>query len=147
MNFGIVPPTMRRVAEINNLLRQLSEHSKLSSKKKINKILAQKNFHFLTVKDTSISEKDAPIIGMACVYFQDTLSGFKGYIDDVVVDESYRGQGLGARLVQCLINLAKQKKAKQIDLTSAPKRKAANALYRKLGFKLRKTNIYRLILK
>lgn len=136
-----------RIAEINRLLYQLSGKSRRLTRNKINKILSQKNFYLLTVKDISISEKDAPIIGMACIYFQDTLTGYKGYIDDVVVDDNYRGRGLGERLVRRLIDLAKKNIAAHIDLTSNPKRKAANALYKKLGFKKRKTNVYRLMLK
>jgi ribosomal protein S18 acetylase RimI-like enzyme len=45
-----------------------------------------------------------------------------------------------------LIALAREYDAEKIELTSNPKRTAANHLYRKLGFKLRETNHYRMTL-
>jgi len=84
------------------------------------------------------------IIGMGSIYFIRTLGGFKGYIEDVVIDKNYRGLGLGRRLVCKLIEVAKEHGATRIDLTSNPKRKIANALYIKLGFKKINTNFYRL---
>ena len=33
--------------------------------------------------------------------------------------------------------------AKTVDLTSRPAREAANRLYRRVGFQLRETNVYR----
>jgi ribosomal protein S18 acetylase RimI-like enzyme len=42
---------------------------------------------------------------------------------------------------------AKELGCKNINLTSSPNRVAANALYKKLGFEIRETNVYRKILK
>ena len=62
---------------------------------------------------------------------------------DVVVDESARGQGVGAALTQEAVRQARAVGARTVDLTSRPTRQAANRLYERLGFELRETNAYR----
>ena len=42
---------------------------------------------------------------------------------------------------------AQRQGVRSLDLTSRPSREAANALYRKLGFQLRETNVYRRLIK
>ena len=71
-------------------------------------------------------------------------TGVRAWIEDVVVDEDSRGQGIGERLVQAAIERAKTAGAITVDLTSRPSREAANRLYRRCGFVQRETNIYRL---
>lgn len=68
----------------------------------------------------------------------------KAYIDDLVVDEEYRGLGIGSSLLNKAIMLAKAKEASYVDFTSRPRRDKSNKLYEKLGFIKRETNVYRL---
>jgi len=70
-------------------------------------------------------------------------TGVRGWIEDVVVDASARGMGVGAKLNLAAIDLAVRLGAKTIDLTSRPSREAANRLYQRLGFVERETNVYR----
>lgn len=63
-------------------------------------------------------------------------------IEDVVVDESHRGRGIGEALVREGLRIAKQRGATVVALTSAPEREAANRLYRRLGFERDLTNVY-----
>ena len=83
------------------------------------------------------------IMGTATLSVFRIPSGLRCRIEDVVVDESVRGQGVGAELTTQAIVLAKEMGAPGVDLTSNPQRKAANRLYRKLGFQPRETNLYR----
>ena len=71
-------------------------------------------------------------------------TGTRDWIEDVVVDTSVRGQGLGKQLVEKALEEAKSAGTATVHLTSRPAREAANALYRSLGFELRETNVYRL---
>ncbi|OGY64745.1 MAG: hypothetical protein A3I24_02410 [Candidatus Harrisonbacteria bacterium RIFCSPLOWO2_02_FULL_41_13b] len=136
-----------RLAEINHLLSQLSERAKPLTLKKFNEtILKQKNFCLLRAYLEDSSET-GQLVGMGSIYFEHTLSGFKGYIDDVVVDKMYRGLSIGEQITRGLIRVAKKRGAEWIDLTSNPKRKAAIALYKKLGFRKRDSKPYRLVLK
>ena len=61
----------------------------------------------------------------------------------MVVAESARGKGVGKMLTSEALSLANKLGAKTVDLTSRPSRKAANELYKKAGFELRESNVYR----
>ena len=71
-------------------------------------------------------------------------TGIRSIIEDVIVDVSARGQGIGEALMQSAIDIARQKGAKNISLTSNPARVAANKLYLKMGFEKRDTNAYQM---
>jgi ribosomal protein S18 acetylase RimI-like enzyme len=70
-------------------------------------------------------------------------TGLRAWIEDVVVDEAVRGQGVGEALNQAALDRAREVGARTVDLTSRPSREAANRLYQRLGFVERDTNIYR----
>jgi ribosomal protein S18 acetylase RimI-like enzyme len=70
-------------------------------------------------------------------------TGMRAWIEDVVVDQSMRGRGIGAALNEAALARARAEGAKTVDLTSRPSREAANRLYRKIGFEQRETNVYR----
>lgn len=70
-------------------------------------------------------------------------TGVRAWIEDVVVDQSQRGKGLGEALTRAALDRAKAEGAKTVDLTSRPSREAANRLYQRVGFQLRQTNLYR----
>lgn len=67
----------------------------------------------------------------------------RAWTEDVVVDRGVRGLGVGEALVHSAVNLAKQRGAKTIDLTSRQSRRAAHRLYEKAGFHVRDTSVYR----
>ena len=71
------------------------------------------------------------------------IAGFSIIIEDVVVDRHYRGNHIGQIIMDMALAKAKELNIKKVDLTSSPHRKAANALYLKMGFEKRNTNAYR----
>lgn len=84
------------------------------------------------------------IIGALTLVVYRVPTGIRSIIEDVIVDLSARGQGVGEALMQRAIELAREKGASNIALTSNPMRMAANSLYLKMGFKKRETNAYQL---
>ncbi|MBI3335705.1 MAG: GNAT family N-acetyltransferase [Candidatus Portnoybacteria bacterium] len=126
--------------DINRLLPQLSEKAKFFSLKELRGIANQKHIVFLAAKDGE------HIIGMGLLYMMRKEIGLCATIEDVVVDERYRGKGIGKALMERLITEAKNRKVLHIDLTSRPEREEANEFYKKLGFERRNTNVYRLTL-
>jgi ribosomal protein S18 acetylase RimI-like enzyme len=70
-------------------------------------------------------------------------TGVRAWIEDVVVDNSARGQGVGSALVLSAIGRSQELGARTVDLTSRPSRVEANRLYQRLGFEARETNVYR----
>ena len=90
-------------------------------------------------------ESDGRIVGTATLCISHSPTGQKGGIEDVVVDSTCRGQGLGRRLMEHLIGYARKELAPiQLHLTSQPSRVAANRLYQALGFHHYETNVYKL---
>ncbi len=83
------------------------------------------------------------IIGMLCLAIYRTTTGVHAWIEDVVVDQKARRQGVAAQMTSAAIEFAIQHEAKAVSLTSRPEREAANQLYQKLGFELLGTNVYR----
>jgi ribosomal protein S18 acetylase RimI-like enzyme len=59
------------------------------------------------------------------------------------VDERARGKRIGEALMRACLDHAERVGAPQVMLTSNPGRTAANRLYQRMGFDLRKTNVYR----
>ncbi len=84
------------------------------------------------------------IVGAMILVLFPLASGLRAWIEDVVVDESARGRGIGAALNRRAVEIAQQAGARTVDLTSRPDREAANRLYARLGFNQRNTNVYRL---
>lgn len=70
-------------------------------------------------------------------------SGMRAWIEDVVVDGSARGHGVGEALNRAALEAARHRGARTVDLTSRASREAANRLYQRLGFVARETNVYR----
>jgi ribosomal protein S18 acetylase RimI-like enzyme len=83
------------------------------------------------------------IVGSLTLVLIRIPTGVRAWIEDVVVDEDVRGEGIGAALVAAAITRAQSGGARTVDLTSRPDREAANRLYVRLGFALRTTNVYR----
>jgi ribosomal protein S18 acetylase RimI-like enzyme len=85
---------------------------------------------------------DGQIVGAATLGVFRTPSGLHAHVEDVIVDDALRGQGIGEALVNRLLEIAREMGLKGVSLTCNPRRVAANALYRKMGFKKWETNVY-----
>jgi ribosomal protein S18 acetylase RimI-like enzyme len=83
------------------------------------------------------------IIGLATLVPYRVPTGMRAYIEDMVVDERARGRRVGEALTHACLEQAEAAGASQVMLTSNPGRIAANRLYQRMGFELRKTNVYR----
>lgn len=101
---------------------------------------ANPNTVLLAARDTDTGA----MIGTLTLAFFRIPTGLQARIEDVVVDEAGRGQGIGRSLTNVAIDRARAAGAKSVGLTSRPAREAANALYSSMGFARRDTNVYRL---
>ena len=91
-----------------------------------------------------LTDSQAQVVGMLTLNSCVSPTGKRGWIEDVVVDEAYRGKALGRKLVDYTIGLARERGLQTVMLTSNPKRVAANALYRSMGFEPKETNVYKM---
>jgi ribosomal protein S18 acetylase RimI-like enzyme len=87
---------------------------------------------------------DGVIVGALTLSVYRVPTGIRSIIEDVIVDNAARGQGIGEALMLRAIEVAREKGAKNISLTSNPMREAANRLYLRVGFKKRETNAYQM---
>lgn len=90
-----------------------------------------------------LAKLDGRIVGSLTLAMFLIPTGARAWIEDVVVDDSARGHGVGEALNRAALDHAKACGAITVDLTSRPAREAANRLYQRLGFTLRETNVYR----
>ena len=90
-----------------------------------------------------IARASGAIIGTTTLVMFPLPTGLRARIEDVVVDESARGQGAGAAMTREALRLAREAGARTVDLTSRPAREAAGRLYERAGFKLRDSRLYR----
>ncbi|MCX6532539.1 MAG: GNAT family N-acetyltransferase [Actinobacteria bacterium] len=90
-----------------------------------------------------VARIDNKIVGLLTLAIFRIPTAVRAWIEDVVVDSSARGHGVGEALNHAAIAEAKRCGAKTVDLTSRPSREAANKLYKRLGFVERDTNVYR----
>ena len=84
------------------------------------------------------------IVGALSLTVYRVPTGVRSIIEDVIVDNSVRGQGIGEALMKRAIEVAREKGASNISLTSNPMRESANRLYLRMGFKKRETNAYQI---
>ena len=122
---------------VRQLLPQLSSSATAPSDELVRRIVESDSSRLLFAREAS------EVIGMLTIVIFPIPSGVRAWIEDVVVDKSGRGKGVGEQLNLAAIALAKRDGARTIDLTSRPSREAANKLYRRIGFKPRRSNIYR----
>lgn len=123
---------------IQELLNQLTPEPILFTEARFKKLLASENSHlfFLFENDT--------IAGMLTVGIYHSPTGGKAWIEDVVVDREFRGQGFSKLLVAHAIEFVKFHRIPLLMLTSNPTRIAANKLYQAMGFERKETNVYRM---
>ena len=127
------------LGDLSVLLQQLSPGEKTISREELYAVLTDPNAHFVVERDET-----GRVIAMVALFVLHTFGGFQGIVEQIVVHEAHRRKGLGEKIMNKLIEIAKQERCCEIDLTSRPHRTAAHALYEKLGFQKRDTNVYRL---
>jgi len=86
--------------------------------------------------------RDPEIIGVLTLNIYRVPTGLSARIDDVIVATEARGRGVGEALTRAAIDHARAAGARAVNLTSHPRREAANRLYQRVGFERRDTNVY-----
>jgi ribosomal protein S18 acetylase RimI-like enzyme len=119
------------------LMPQLSASSPVPTREQLQALLDARSVVLLMARE------DGKLVGSLSLAYFRVPTGVRGWIEDVVVDESMRGRGIGEGLTRRALEIAKELGIKTVDLTSRPSREAANRLYQRVGFKARQTNLYR----
>ena len=125
------------LAAFHRLIPQLSSSSVPMSANQLAEMIAAES------TTVFVATRAQEIVGLLTLVVFRIPTGMRAWIEDVVVDESARGAGVGELLNRAALDEARRKGAKTVDLTSRPSRAAANRLYQRLGFVARETNVYR----
>lgn len=125
------------VEAFQRLVPQLSSSAKVPGRKELQELVDSPAVLLFMARE------DGKIIGSLSLVVFRIPTGTRAWIEDVVVDESMRGRGIGEAITRHALARAKELGVKTVDLTSRPSREAANRLYVRIGFELRQTNAYR----
>jgi ribosomal protein S18 acetylase RimI-like enzyme len=125
------------VEAFTRLIPQLSSKSRIPSASELGKIVSSDTSTLLLAYD------DDRIVGSLTLVMFRIPTGLRAWIEDVVVDETARRQGVAEALNREALRRATEAGARTVELCSRPSREAAIGLYQKLGFKERDTNVYR----
>jgi len=121
------------------LIPQLTQNNPPPSSDDLADLVRSASSTLMVARDAS-----GKIVGALTLSVYRVPTGIRSIIEDVIVDNAARGQGIGEALMFRAIEIAKENGAQNIALTSNPLRQAANRLYLRVGFKKRETNAYQM---
>ena len=134
-------PDLDVLRDIDHLLKHLVHDPKTYKHvpmRTFREIVVDKNIVLVIARDGTRT------VGIGLLLIVTKFRGRYGYVEDMMVDEEYRGRGIGKAIAEYLIELAKKRKIKTLELSTRPSRIPANNLYKKLGFQYKETNVYRM---
>lgn len=129
--------TSQELLDIDMLMHELSATS-YCDEALLRNALDDKNVHVFVIRT------DGHIVATGTLCIKHTLEFTIADVESVVVSSKYRGRGYGKELMIAMIDAAKNLNVHHIQLTSNPKRVAANQMYQKLGFERYETNCYKM---
>ena len=135
-------PTPELQTALARLLPQLNPTLPAPDLERLRRLIADPAVTLLLAKD------GADIVGTTTVIVYTTPFWIKARLDEVVVDGSARGKGVGEALVKAALDIGRGRGAQVAELQSGrgPAREAAHRLYLRLGFKIRDTDVMRIVL-
>ena len=129
--------TPQDLADLDALMHELSATSFCNEELLCN-ALNDANVHVYVIRDKG------HIVATGTLCIKHTLEFTIADVESVVVSSRYRGRGCGKELMTAMIDKAKELNVHHIQLTSNPKRVAANQLYQNIGFVRYETNCYKM---
>jgi len=134
---NLAEATPQAVAELNSLVAQMSRKPREMDLAYLKRVLEAPGT-LIVVWD------EGRIVGCAQVSIVVLISKLKGWIDEVVVDESYRGQGVAKRLMEMAIEYARRAGCRHVNMSSGSDRSSVHSIYEHMGFYQRDSTQFRL---
>ena len=131
--------TPQDLEDLDVLMHELSATS-FCNEELLNNALNDANVHVYVIRDCGY------IVATGTLCIKHTLEFTIADIESVVVSSKCRGRGYGKELMAAMIEAAKKMNVHHIQLTSNPKRVAANQLYQDIGFERYDTNCYKMMI-
>ncbi|HKW08162.1 MAG TPA: GNAT family N-acetyltransferase [Candidatus Dormibacteraeota bacterium] len=128
---------------LNRLLPQLNPTLHLPDQHRLERLIADPAVTLLLARDDGEA-----VVGTTTVIVYTTPYWIKARLDEVVVDGQARGKGVGEALVRAALEIGREKGAQVAELQSGrgEARRAAHRLYERLGFKIRDSDVMRIVL-
>ncbi len=127
---------------LSRLLPQLNAALAVPDTERLRRLIGDPAVTLLVARD---GER---IVGTTTVIVYTTPFWIKARLDEVVVDAGVRGRGVGEALVKAALDVGRRRGAEVAELQSGrgEARAAAHRLYERLGFKIRETDVMRIVL-
>ncbi len=132
INYHIRPATEQDFEAVLGLIKELALFEKAPEKvtNTVAQMKAEQDYFQVYVAE----KDDGEIIGFALFYFvYYTWVGKSLYLDDLYVKETYRGQKIGSKLLDKVIETGRQNNCKRIRWQVLNWNKPAINFYKKLG--------------
>ncbi|MDZ4759150.1 MAG: GNAT family N-acetyltransferase [Bacteroidota bacterium] len=115
MDFKIRPGTVEDMPTVMALVKELADYEQAPHEvevtlEELEKDFAMEYFHFLA------AEVKGKVVGI-CLYFikYSTWKGKCIYLDDIIVHDTYRGEGIGSKLFESLIGMAQEMGVRKLE--------------------------------
>lgn len=128
--------TSQTADDINHLLQQLAPDAEPVTEEGLVHMLDSGTLLFVAVDDKRV-------VGTVLLCHTVGIAGTKYWIEDVVTDAEYRGQGIAGGLLDMAERTCHRLGAKCVNLTSNPAREDARRLYTDRGYEVRNTTVFR----
>ncbi len=127
---------------LKRLLPQLNPNLPLPTRERIERLLRDPAVTLVVARDGD------RIVGTATVIVYTTPYWIKARLDEVVVDADARGKGVGEAIVRHCLDVGRRRGAQVAELQSGrgEVRAAAHRLYKRIGFQVRDSDIFRISL-
>ncbi len=135
MQINIRKASVKDFPEILKLIKELATYEKAPEKvtNSVAQMLAEKDLFECFIAETPNKE----IVGFALYFFAYyTWVGKSLYLDDLYVQKNYRGMGIGRKLLQEVLKVARQENCKRIRWQVLNWNTPAIEFYKKLGVTL-----------
>ena len=133
MEFLIRSATNEDFDSVYALLEQLWPNKKLN-KAEMNNVFCRA---VLSATDELLcAVLDGKVVGFCSYAIVNNFwqEGYISYVNAMVIDEKYRGEGYGSKMIQEVIAKSKKQGMKMVELDSGFHREKAHEFYIKLGF-------------
>lgn len=134
-HYSIRPGKLSDCEPVLRLIKELADYEKEPNAVEITvSDLERDGFGAQSCFELLIAESEGEVIG--CALFYPRYSTWKGptlYLEDLIVEESKRGQGIGTALLMELRSLAKERNAARLEWQVLDWNEPAIAFYKKMG--------------
>ena len=141
----IIQPTIDEWSKINELAKQVHklhinwnsdlflDVEEIISMERLNKLLETNSIY--------VAKVNGEIVGYIIIDIKEKDNGLMRYrkllsIDTLCIDEDFRGQGIGTKILEFAKNIAKEQNCTDMHLTVNPNNENAIKVYEKFGMKV-----------